>query len=644
MMIWTPWSFAQNTQEQGTREESEIDYDFLDDTFDPPANSIYDPTPQAQPGDQTEESPLSPQSEPRSSSSSSWSFGHSEEITPRLDTLVVSIEPQRLIEYYTLNIRLVDFEGTPMPHVKTTFLGTAFGRRSQVEIFSNSQGVLQLLDFPEHTYALYTTGNEINQDPPLFFPMSHEVYAPTFDQLSQQRGSDSPELTIDHLQIRSSTFNRWMEDTGLRAQDNLGHVCGEVRSSIISDLSGYMVSVFDHLRPLRLMIENTQIQSGDSPTVRPDTHTPYRVYYFNESGELDPTLTQTSTTGRYCLFNLSPTTLRLNIKSKIQDHFHTLTHNITITPGHMSYVTSHDRLGKVGLIRYVVAPPSDNLLTAYLPVASPLELSGGNPNLSWNTFNIANIAQALYAGISDQTNLTNWIETESTFSSNGSQRAIKGLVQSWLHRWWNNENQSMTLPPSSTLYSQIFAPHDHQTIWVSIDDAHWDRTLHRISESVWYGIRPLMLLRKDTLSKIATEAGITYEPTASHLFVEHRFREEEASIHVAPELWSDQGELINPSLVQRSWEMLRLIYYNLDPDRYQWVLKTKEGQWRASKVIHTESNYISVIESGRDYQLGEGLPFQGQSPLRPPRRSTSSQSQPDPRPQSILVPVPGSTD
>lgn len=619
------------------------DLDFLDDAFEtlntpapaetvsptdqppPAAEPAVEPAPAGAPPATADQDPPPDNPQP---SANTWSFGDShpdayqetQPPPPQLAALTLALEPERSIHYHNIMVQYVDFNDQPVAQIKTTFLGTAVQGYENVALYTNRDGEVHLLDYPEHTYGLIRTSG-LEADQSAFMPMNHEIFAPTFAQLNgmgiaQESPSSPSEVTFQLKQIYRHTFTAWLNTLGLEADPALGHLCGELTSTLTDDLSGYSAAITPKLQPLQLTI------GGDSPTVTSVVNAQAgspKVYYFNDQQQPDPELTATSSLGRYCIFNLQPGSLRLNIKTRIKNQHHNITHKAMITAGHISYLNSTDTFGKVALIRYVVAPQAPALLDPDLPPAGPLSLeSSGLPAETLT------ITETMHPGIATSLSLAHILNPQASDSADHNSlnpapsRAIRSLMQSWLSRWWDNDAFASTLPPASILYPQVFAPAPHNTIEVRVHNPQLEPTLHRASESVWYGIRPLMLLQAGTMATLAKRANLDYNPAASHVFVEHRFRIEETSIAVAPELWSASGGgVFSPALYQRSHDILRLVYYNLPPGQYQWVLKTTEGQWRAGRVIHTEAAHISVIESGRNYQLGDSLPFQGYTSHRP---------------------------
>ena len=634
------------SQEQ---DPDEIDLDFLGDVFDEPEEPIHDTN------HMWEDSTAHERQNSTQDPDSFHSFGDYQQLeSPQLDALVVSLEPQRPVQYHDITVRFTDFDNQLVPQLKTTFLASAFNNNPEVVIFSNNQGELHLLDFPENSYALYRTGGpEIGQG--MFMPMNHEIFAPTFSQLDSMGVSEevsvvnnevnnnntqpSPRIIIDHVQIRAATFNYWLNAINLTANPDQGHLCGKITSTLSADASGYEISVVDQLRSLRMSIGR-----GLTPSLT-DQYI-YRIYYFNDQEVPDPQLTTTGASGRYCLFNLRAGTYRLNIKPKLADHAHNLSHQVAITPGHISYLNSAANPGKVGLIRYVLAPPAATIMSPEVPVALPLKLVDvNNPETSRPPADTLTVFESELGGISTQSDLTTFVNLSESLPADSAafgesavlstSHPLSNLVRTWLSEWWNDDDHASTLPPSSTLYPQVFAPQPNQTISIIVDDGRWEPALYRVNETIWYGIRPLLLLKRNTLIDLAQAADLFYNPAASHIFVEHRLREEETSSHLTAELWNDDGTFFSHTLVQRSWDIIRLVYYNLNPDRYQWTLKTTDGRWRASQVVYTKSSHISVIESGRHYQLGEGLPFQG---TIKPQPSSAEQ----PAGDGMIIP-PGST-
>lgn len=645
LLIWCATLLCTTTLWAQLPPEDELvnttDLDFLDDAFDtpntpgqpegettssaapPPAATAPDPSPvQTTP---TTQAPPVETGNP--TSADTWSFGDSDhdsfqetqQPATGLGSLALTLEPERAIHYHNITVQYVDFNDQPVAQIKTTFLGAALPGYEDVALYTNQDGEVHLLDYPEHTYGLIrTSGPEADQS--AFMPMSHEIFAPTFAQLNgmgiaQASPSAPSDVTFQLKQIYRHTFASWLNTLGLAANPALGHLCGEITSSLTDDLSGYSTAITNKPQLPQLTI------SGDSPTVTAvmDAHagSPKKVYYFNDQQQPDPKLSATSSSGRYCMFNLQPGTWRLNIRTRIRNQHHNISHKATIAAGHISYLNSADTFGKVALIRYVVAPPAAELLSPDLPLAQP-----PSPESSWSPTQALTIAETMHPGIPTTTDLAHILDPRAGETTESQpplpSRAVRSLMQSWLSRWWDNDSLATTLPPASILYPQVFAPTPHHTIELRVHDPQLEPTLHRVSESVWYGIRPLMLLQADTLATLARGANLNYNPAASHIFVEHRFRTEETAIAVSPELWpASGGGVLSPTLYQRSHDILRLIYYNLPPGRYQWVLKTTEGQWRAGRVIDTEAAHISVIESGRNYQLGDHLPFQAYAAPRP---------------------------
>ena len=618
--------------------QSSTRFDYLDDIFEPPAQapapSNPEPTTQearpSSPGGALPGGGESGEPTQRNSSlppQSTFSLGEPTYRDTGLDQTVVSIEPQRFVDDGSLQVSFVDSTGQPAAGVEVRFVST------DIKITSDDSGTVIIEDIPESSEILLQSTAHTGD----YVPMFHQVRAPTFADNWQFRQSGEEQISIQLVQVRSGVLAGWLADLNLEDDPRKGQLCGAVSSSG-EDASGYRVRIVDPLDHLRIGVSAENTSSTYEFTSR------HRVYYLGEDGSVDRGLTATGPSGKYCLFHLSPGRYEVHIGTKLNRHGHSLVHQTTIQPAHMTYLSSFDTYGKVGLIRFVVAPPADRLLNLGPQLELALPLRDDDAYSSWSPASIINVFEGLYQGIWRQSDLKELIALREdrvslTDQDNQPSRGVMGLVQAFLTRWWDDTSRAGRLPPSASLLPQIFAPTDDQIVHVKVRHSMWEPTIHRLSESVWYGIYPMMLLRKGTLAEVAKLGGIYYNPTASHVFIEHRLRSDETQIRLVQEFWSDDGELLVADLVRRSPYLLRSVYVNLEQGRYFWVLKTVGGRWLTSRIITTEDSSVSVVQSGRMYQLGESLPFRGKSLLEELARARTSTHQ---RPLELqnVIPVP----
>lgn len=622
--------------------QSNSGLDYLDDIFEPPVSETPAEPSGPEPTTQDPELPESyggalpggsQSSEAIQDSNSSlppqstFSLGEPTYRDTGLDQTVVSIEPQRFVDDGSLQVSFVDGAGQPAAGVEVRFVST------DIKIISDESGAVVIEEIPEDSEILLQSSDRARK----YVPMFHQVRAATFADNWQFRQSGNEHISLQLVQVRSSTLDGWLADLKLEDDPRKGQLCGAVSSSSGEDVSGYRVRIVDPWDHLRIGV------AGDTSSTYEFTSR-HRVYYLGEDGAVDRELTATGPSGKYCLFHLSPGQYEVHIGTKLHRHSHSLAHQAIIRPGHMTYLSSFDTYGKVGLIRFVVAPPPNRLLNLGAQLEPALPLRDDDAYSSWSPGSIINVFEGLYQGIWQQSDLTELIalrEDRVSLTDQDTQpsRGVMGLVQAFLTRWWDDTSRSGQLPTSASLLPQIFAPTDDQIVHVKVRDSMWETTTHRLSESVWYGIYPMMLLHKGTLEEVAKLGGIYYNPTASHVFIEHRLRSDETQIRLVQELWSDDGELLMADLVRRSPNLLRSVYFNLEKGRYFWVLKTVGGRWLTSRIIFTEDSSVAVVQSGRMYQLGESLPFRGKSLLEELARARTSTHQRSLEPQNV-IPVP----
>ncbi|MCY4380515.1 MAG: hypothetical protein OXC40_02965 [Proteobacteria bacterium] len=502
----------------------------------------------------------------------------------------VTLEPLRNLKTHNVKIVLKSLDNEPADKLRIAFLS------STSVLATDSDGVFLLKDVPENSDLLFKTFDN-NQ---IYKTMTHEITALSFREQSELNNSDDNTAVSNRIQIKTAEFNNWLNTLDIQEEQGTGHVCGEISSTVQDSPAGFRVN-FSY-------IQNNVLTNPED----------VRTYYFDETLMPNPDLEATSQAGRYCIFNIDSSAIKLRIDHIRNNYIHSLTHRTTVKADEVSYIFTDDSPGKIGLIRHLAAPDPEQLFDDNLAKPRSYHITADPGIASPASGSYFDVDESFYQGIDQQEELTALIETENENTSTGSTIIDKGkLIESikiFLGSWWDRVSRSSLLPQQATVLPQVYSQEPGQKIHVAVHSPLWEKSFYRLRETHWYGYYPIILLPKDSIAKIAELAGESYEEQAGHIFVEHSFYSEEVDIPLVQELWHEDGSLLVAKVVKRNNVSFRALYLNLDDSRYLWILKTIDGKWLSSQVVNTYGGHTTVIQSGRQYQFGLLSPFGNKLP------------------------------
>lgn len=363
----------------------------------------------------------------------------------------------------------------------------------------------------------------VDQQQEIFWPTIHTVPDVFLD-------SNSHAITTLG-QFRSQDFLHWLQKSSLTHNAELGHICGRIAVSHTKKPAyGYMVSLGDN-------------QHG---TLR----------YISHRGHPDASLSETSSFGAFCFFNIPPGAYILNITHRQSPQIYTQ----RIVWSKANYIHSLNIAVSAQPIEQkqlhsLVHPPAYSILQQ-----DTLPISPFAPPIEQKQFYVL----------------------EST------------------HAYTNSYQSPNTTTASSSKHPINIGMH------VLVDTPQWEYSLHHIPQNRIQNKQNTLisLYARDTLQNLAQMIGIPYYPTYSTVITEHGISAENGDSMLQHILYGIDGEL---STLQR-WtthqtaHLMRTFYWNVPSGQYLHVIKNNKG-WVSSQIVHVWPQVHSILYAGDLYYL-----------------------------------------
>lgn len=346
--------------------------------------------------------------------------------------------------------------------------------------------------------------------------------------------------------IHKEQFHQWLFVAGQVDEPGMGHICGDIHPSVrgsqaSSSTDSQKPSLGGGVVPLGgdHSLAGYQVQVG---------HTHGGVFYFNEFGHIDPHLTQTSKLGRFCVFNVAPGAVVVDLQH--QGTLSTLTQFAHSTPRGLTSITFQSVNQRAAALRYIVSPSASDF-QARAPLPHPLPPRAQRP-------------PPLVV-----------LEQDSQEPTHSTQMPRAQQFRPRVSTW-------------------------EGYIHVTVQEERWEPALFRLPAWFWQGGSGLLsLLPRGKIGEIARNTGHYYNPSAGNIWVQHGLRAQSSEGKLSYELWDLDGQSYDAAFSRTSEGLLRVGYLNLEKGRYLWVLKNAAGHWLSTKVVAVVPGVVSMVYSGR---------------------------------------------
>lgn len=370
---------------------------------------------------------------------------------------------------------------------------------------TDSTGFIYLSELAASSDSLLLSGDKDGR----YKRMIHEI-----------RTRDSFNSGVTRLKvIRSFSFDMWTRMAGVVEDMRYGQICGQVFAENTLDYAGFEITI-----------------DAESDG----------IYYFNELGYLDRRLAQTSTNGKFCIFNVDPGEYRLTAFSPESDELNQ-TQMVSVEPGFLTYTELfEERLEAV--IRFAVA-------------GSAYEQLSNDPA----------IKTKLSADI-DYLALT--------------------LIE---------KSQRLDYLDSGALFMNNLNRDPNGVFHVSVDAFELEPTLMRLDQIFAEGEYIVPFYPRGFIEDLALMNDISYDSSAGSIVIEHGLLNGQDGNDIKVEVFTSLGRSVAGVKYIDDAPILKAALFNVKPARYVVVIRDKAGEFLSSQIAHVLTSTMTVVKSGRMY-------------------------------------------
>lgn len=375
---------------------------------------------------------------------------------------------------------------------------------SELVLSSDAMGYVHLGDLPVESDFIVVTGD----DNGIYKKMIHEVST-----------TDKPDSGVMRLKtIRSFSFNMWAQMAGVVENTEFSQICGQI---YVKDSAGYQISF------------NAESEG---------------VYYFNELGYLDRRLDQTSSNGKYCIFNTDNgqalvTATSLNSGKSISQLVHT-------QASYLSWTELYDESVDF-VVRYGVAGSGYEQLSSDEAVKNSVKMID-------------------YAALE--------------------------LVES--------QSKGEYLSAGSLVFKNA-ARDPNGYAHVMVDAFELEPSIVRVPSSFLQGDYVIPFYPRGFIEDVAIINNDTFDSSLGQVAIEHGLLNDEDANSLSIKLYNDLGSVTGEARYIDNSPVLKAVFYNVPEGRYLVVLKDGDGRWISSKLVHVTNSRVSIVRSGRQHIINQ---------------------------------------